>query len=93
MGKRMIIMHPKDNVGVLLEDVDAGDICSAESIEVKSLEKIEFGHKVALKNITRGEDIIKYGEKIGYALEDIKKGQWIHRHNIESERGKQKGVK
>jgi altronate hydrolase len=88
MSKCMIIMHPKDNVGVVLEGVSPGDTCCSGPVELKSLEVIEFGHKIALQDIAQGENIIKYGEKIGYALVDIKKGQWIHRHNIESERGK-----
>lgn len=88
MDRRMIIMHPDDNVGVLLEEAASGDVCKAEAAEVEALEKIEFGHKIALRDVEQGKDVIKYGEKIGYALKDIKKGQWIHRHNIECERGK-----
>ncbi len=45
---------------------------------------IPAGHKIALKDISRGEKIIKYGEVIGVAKEDIKKGDWVHVHNVKS---------
>ena len=38
------------------------------------------GHKIALRDIKKGEDIIKYGYKIGHATEDIKKGEHVHTH-------------
>ena len=37
----------------------------------------------------QGEDIIKYGEAIGYALTDIQKGQWIHIHNMDDAHGRE----
>lgn len=42
------------------------------------------GHKIALRDIKKGEDIIKYGYKIGHATEDIKKGEHVHTHNIKT---------
>ncbi|MGN0181994.1 MAG: UxaA family hydrolase [Candidatus Ornithomonoglobus sp.] len=42
------------------------------------------GHKVALRDIKAGEDIIKYGYPIGHALEDIKEGEHVHTHNIKT---------
>ena len=45
---------------------------------------IESGHKYALKDIKKGEDVIKYGEPIGHATEDIKSGDHIHTHNLKT---------
>lgn len=42
------------------------------------------GHKVALRDINKGENIIKYGYPIGYAISDIKQGEHIHTHNIKT---------
>ncbi|MGN0149432.1 MAG: UxaA family hydrolase [Clostridia bacterium] len=42
------------------------------------------GHKVALRDIKKGENVIKYGYPIGHALEDIKAGEHIHTHNIKT---------
>ena len=51
-------------------------------------EKIDSGHKFALKDINKNENIIKYGETIGRATRDIKKGDYVHVHNVESLRGR-----
>jgi len=86
--KKMLIMDPADNVGVVLEDVQKNDICKASDVEVTALQNIAFCHKIALCDIAEGEDVLKYGQKIGYATAPIKKGEWLHRHNLVSERGR-----
>lgn len=88
MIKKMLIMDQADNVGVVLEDIAAQDVCRAGDIEVIALENIEFCHKIALCDLPRGTDILKYGQKIGHATVDIKQGQWLHQHNRVSERGR-----
>ena len=42
------------------------------------------GHKYALRDIKCGEDIIKYGNPIGHAICDIKKGEHVHTHNVKT---------
>lgn len=88
MYRKMLIMDPLDNVGIALEDVQAGDICRSDGTEVEALQDIVFCHKIALCDIAEGTDVLKYGQKIGAATHPIKKGQWVHRHNVESERGR-----
>ena len=41
-----------------------------------------FGHKVAVAPIKRGDRVIKYGQTIGFASQDINKGDWVHSHNL-----------
>lgn len=45
---------------------------------------LENGHKYALRDINTGENIIKYGNPIGHATADIKKGEHIHSHNVKT---------
>ena len=45
---------------------------------------LEDGHKYALRDIRAGEDIIKYGNPIGHATEDIKAGEHVHSHNVKT---------
>lgn len=66
--KDSVIINEKDNVGISLNGT----------------ETIPAGHKFALKDIKKGEYIIKYGEIIGKASENIKKGEWVHTHNVKS---------
>lgn len=42
------------------------------------------GHKIALSDIKKGENVIKYGYPIGHAVEDIKAGDHVHTHNIKT---------
>ena len=66
--KNTVVINEKDNVGINL----VGD------------DKIPAGHKFALKDIALGETVIKYGQVIGRATCDIKKGDWVHTHNVKS---------
>ena len=82
-------MEPNDNVGVMLEAIRQNDSATFERTTVAALDEIDFAHKIALRDIEKGEDIIKYGEVIGYALMDIQKGQWVHIHNMDDIRGRE----
>lgn len=76
----LLVIHPKDNVGVALADLERGT--HVHGIDIK--EDVRFAFKVALRDIHRGEQIIKYGEPIGVATEDIEAGRLVHVHNIRS---------
>ena len=43
---------------------------------------LEDGHKYALRDIAKGENVIKYGNPIGHATADIKAGEHVHTHNV-----------
>lgn len=87
--KRMLILAKQDNVGVLLEDAQKGDTACYEGRCVTCLDDIAFCHKIALTDIPRHTDFIKYGEIIGYALRDIRQGEWVHTHNLDDVRGRE----
>ena len=90
--QKAIMMNEKDNVATLLTDVDKNDVVQVrtgeKSVEVRVQGKIQFGHKFAMKKITKGENVIKYGEAIGQATQDIGEGQHVHVHNVESLRAR-----
>lgn len=48
---------------------------------VEVMERIPAGHKIALRDIADAEEILKYGEPIGIATDDIRVGHWVHVHN------------
>jgi len=87
--KRMLILSPHDNVGVLLEDARRGDIAVCRNVRVTCGEDIPFCHKVALVDLSRHMDFIKYNEIIGYAVHDVKAGDWVHTHNLDDVRGRE----
>ena len=49
---------------------------------------MSYGHKIAVKDIKKDEIITKYGEEIGIATADIKVGEYVHVHNLDSMRGR-----
>ena len=89
---KAIVMKPIDNVATVTEEIVSGEeiIVPVEGklTNVHVIERIPFGHKVAIKDIQKGEKIIKYGEVIGIASRDIKVGQHTHVHNLDGVRGR-----
>lgn len=76
-----------DNVATALVPLSRGCVTLLGNVatpEVKATEGVPSGHKIALRDIAAGEDVIKYGIPIGRAIKDIKKGGWVHLHCIAS---------
>jgi altronate dehydratase small subunit len=91
-GKTALVLDPKDNVAIALTDLAAGDACTVaedggKKYEAVVIEKISFGHKFALADLAPNAPVYKYGEEIGKMKVAIKKGAWIHSHNLYCERG------
>lgn len=86
--KKAIVMNELDNVATALEDIGVGEEVSVGGWEIKAKAPIPFGHKIAIRPIRKGESVIKYGEVIGVATEDIDPGDWVHVHNVVSLRGR-----
>ncbi len=86
MGKAVLVSD-KDNVVTTVSDLKKGEDAvyrlSSGTKQIKAVEDIPYGHKVALTKIAKGGDIIKYGELIGRASKDIDPGQWVHTHNTD----------
>jgi (2R)-sulfolactate sulfo-lyase subunit alpha len=89
-----ILVHDKkDMVGVaVIEGIKAGQELTGwvmeddSTIKVKAINDIPIGHKVATKEIRKGDTVIKYGHDIGKAVADIKVGEHAHVHNIKTKR-------
>ena len=75
-----IRIHPADNVAVALSPVAAGTVFEG----VTAQEEIPQGHKMALRAIPAGQNVVKYGFAIGHATEDIAPGAWVHVHNTKT---------
>ena len=92
MQPSAILIDRKDNVATAFRRLQQGDSAQVGiedySVTTTLLQDIPFGHKYALRDIRKGEGVIKYGETIGLATEDIRQGQHVHVHNIESQKGR-----
>ncbi len=82
--KEYIKINPKDNVVIVLRDYKKDEIIELDDLEIKLLEDVDKGHKIAIKNISEGENLFKYGMMIGHATKDIKAGEWVHTHNMKT---------
>ncbi len=82
----IIHITDKDNVVVAVTPIAEGtpvDVDGKGTI-VKAIQDIPQGHKMAVTDIAKDGQIIKYGYSIGHATEDIKAGQWVHTHNMKT---------
>ena len=86
-----IKIDPKDNVAVVTDEVKAGDTVfyknpDESKTEIKAITPVTVYHKIAVCDISKGDKVVKYGEHIGEASCDIKTGEHVHTHNVESVR-------
>lgn len=89
MDGKLLVMNSKDNVGMVLQDTRAGNqlmmVRGGEEVgDIMMINDIDIYHKTAIQDIQEEDEIIKYGELIGIATEDIKKGEHVHVNNIRS---------
>ena len=81
-----LLMDPKDNVVTCVTDVKAGEtVTYRKGEEVCSLEAkegIPYCHKIAIQDVEKDAEIIKYGESLGKTSESIKKGCWVSHLNL-----------
>ena len=76
---RSIKLHSRDNVVVSVDAFAPGDVL----LGVTATARVPRGHKMALVPITQGAEVVKYGQVIGFASQDIAPGDWVHEHNVE----------
>ena len=90
--KSIVVLNSKDNVATSLMAIEANTQVDIEVDgtlhTVTTTEPIPFGHKLAIRPLTAGADVLKYGQIVGRASVDIAPGQWVHVHNVESARGR-----
>ena len=80
-----IRIHPSDNVVVALEDIAQGSHITAGNKDITITEPVRRGHKIAICDIMKGEPVVKYGNSIAVAVDDIKAGSWVHTHNVKTQ--------
>ena len=83
----IVKINQNDNVAVALRPLNKGEVLQTAETAVTLMEDIPQGHKFALREIKSGEEVVKYGFRIGFAKEDIQPGQWVHVHNVKTALG------
>jgi len=77
----LIVLNKNDNVGVTQFIIP--EQTKIEGKDIVTKDPIPFGHKVCLKNINKGDPVIKYDQIIGFASKNINPGEHVHSHNLE----------
>jgi altronate dehydratase len=80
---KYFVKFAEDNVVTITKESPINTVFQIDTGEVTILQDTPFGHKIAIKNIEEGEDIIKYGVKIGVSNQKIMKGEHVHIHNVD----------
>lgn len=74
---RTMRLHADDNIIVAVDGLMPG----AMAHDIEAVARVLKGHKMSVGKIEKGEPIIKFGQIIGFASEDIAPGEHVHTHN------------
>ena len=92
MTRTAIAIKEQDNVATAIKDIRAGQEAvvgvGEQTVSIRVVQDIPYGHKFALRAIAKGQAVLKYNCVIGRATCDIQPGQHAHVHNVESLRGR-----
>jgi len=77
-------INPADSVVVCLQPKTKGEIIEVDGMSITLNQDTPAGHKVLIKDVKQGENIIKYGYPIGHARQDLKAGDWVNENNLKT---------
>ena len=77
-------INPADSVVVCLSPKKKGDLITIDGHKIAINQDTPAGHKVLIKDVSEGEDIIKYGYPIGHAMTSMKTGDWVNENNLKT---------
>lgn len=75
-------INPADSVVVCLSPKKKGDLITVDGRQIAINQDTPAGHKVLIKDVAEGENIIKYGYPIGHAMTALRAGDWINENNL-----------
>lgn len=90
MNHGALMHHQQDAVAVVIQDVAAGTKIKTVTLDgqeagiVEAVENIPLGHKIAVRDLAKGKEVIEYGRAIGKASQTISRGAHVHTHNLKS---------
>ena len=64
METKYLKINSADNVAVAISDLKAGEVIAIEGVNITVNQDIPAGHKIALKDFSEGENVVKYGYPI-----------------------------
>ena len=77
-------INPADSVVVCLSPKKKGDVVVVDGCQITINQDTPAGHKVLIKDVAEGENIIKYGYPIGHAITNLRAGDWVNEDNLKT---------
>ena len=99
MSARAFRIHASDNVATMLDDAPAGasvtilGAAGSGDARVVAGAAVARAHKIALFPIQPGEAVLKFVVRIGHATQPVAAGDWVHLHNLASDRDERSGTR
>ncbi|HEY1067096.1 MAG TPA: altronate dehydratase family protein, partial [Pirellulales bacterium] len=78
----VVLLRPEDSVCIAARGLPAGAEISAGDATLTLVRDVAGGHKIAMRKIAKGEPIVRCGQIIGFATENVRAGEWVHVHNL-----------
>jgi altronate dehydratase small subunit len=85
LAATLILLADGDDVLVATRDLDAGTHRTSAGGTVVVREPVQLGHKVAARDLAKGERVVRAGMSIGSATTAVLAGEWVHTHNLASD--------
>ena len=89
---QFIVHGSKDAVGVAVTNIQpkqqavGWNMETDATLQLVAVEEVPLGHKIALRDVSAGEGVLKYNVQIGKAVTEIQVGQHVHTHNLKTAR-------
>ena len=80
-GGPAIRLNAADNVAVALKEIATGTTIPGSNVVTREI--VPPGYKLAMRDISQGEPILKYNVTVGFAKSDLMAGTMLHNHNVE----------
>ena len=78
-----VLLHERDTVAIARQPLSRGlRVRLADGSLLEVGQRIQAGHKLALREIVQGQPVLRYGSIIGFATRDIAPGAHVHTHNL-----------
>lgn len=85
LSKVAVHLRPEDNVAIAATTIAEGTEIEIAGSRFRASRRIGLGHKIAIRPIRQGEAVLKYGQIIGFAGEDVSPGTHMHVHNVRAD--------
>ena len=84
MQATFLKINPADSVVVCLVEKKKGEVINVDGKKIILAQDTPAGHKVLIKDVAEGDNIIKYGYPIGHARQAMKAGDWVNENNLKT---------